>query len=207
MAVDENLYGRFEAERVALRETMKLSKRVLLLRSSAEPRKGCDLFVEAMQLLGRQSPDSLGQVEVVAIGDHYVAQRLAESRVQLHSLGYIQDETELARLYAVADGFVNPTLADGGPVMLAQALMSGTPVITTDVGLARDLVAAPDNGWVLAQPQAQDLASAIRQLSHQPEQSLAVMRLKARGLALDRIGVKGYLEKLSGLMEDLIGAA
>jgi glycosyltransferase involved in cell wall biosynthesis len=207
MAVDENLYGSFESERIALREAMGLSKRVLLVRSSSEPRKGCDMLVAAMQLLERQSPDTLERLEVVAVGDHYMAKRMVNLKVQLRSLGYVNGETELARIYAVADVFVNPTLADGGPVMLTQALMSGTPVITTDVGLARDLVAPSDNGWVLSQAQPQELAAAIRQLSDWPDQALAAMRLKTREKAQAQIGVKGYLEKLSGLMEELIGAA
>jgi len=203
MAVDENLYGTFEADRDDLREARGFSKRVLLLRSSSEPRKGCDMFVEAIFLLKRQAPDTLERLEIVTVGDYYVEQCLEDSNVRVRSLGYVHDEVQLARVYAIADCFVNPTLADAGPVMLAQALMSGTPVITTEVGLAQDLVSTPDNGWILAQTRAQDLVDAIKRLSDLPDRALRAMRLRARRLAKDQMGTKQYLENLSSLMNSL----
>lgn len=206
MAVDGDLYGRFEGSREELRQVRGYSARVLLLRSSSEPRKGCDMFVEAVRILGRRSPDALKDMVIVAIGDQHIAQLIGNTGVRVHSPGYIQDETELARLYAMADFFVNPSLADGGPVMLAQALMSGTPVITTDVGLARDLVHPPDNGLILGRPCADDLAAAIGEFCAKSAENLGQMRLEARQRALAQIGEDGYLKGLSALVEELIGA-
>jgi glycosyltransferase involved in cell wall biosynthesis len=205
MAVDSELYGRFEKAREELRQERGLSARVLLLRSSSEPRKGCDMFAEAIRILGKQSPATLQDLVIIAIGDHHVAQMLRDAGVQVHSPGYVQDETELARLYAIADFFVNPSFADGGPVMLAQALMSGTPAITTDVGLARDLVHAPRNGAILDRPCADDLAAAIRDFCAKSDADLRQMRRDARELALGQIGEDVYLKGLSALVEELIG--
>lgn len=206
MAVDSGLYRRFEEPREELKQARGLSARVLLLRSSSEPRKGCDMFAEAIRILGQRSPAALKSLVIVAIGDQHVAQLLGDGDVRVHSLGYIQDESELARLYAMADFFVNPTLADGGPVMLAQALMSGTPVITTDVGLARDLVHPPGNGVIIGRPCADDLAVAIGEFCAKSDEDLGQMRHEARRQALAQIGEEGYLKGLSALVEELIGA-
>lgn len=206
MAVDHARFGAFEACRTALREEYGFSgTRVLLLRSSSEPRKGCDMFLEAVRWLLVNRPAVLDGVTIVAIGDHHVAEGLRGCRVRLHSPGYVSSDEELARLYAVADVFLNTSLADGGPVMLAQALMSGTPVITTNVGLAQDLVCPPLNGHILASPSAVDLAAAIAQFVCAPAADLEQMRQAARRFALERVGKDGYMKKLGVLVEELIG--
>jgi glycosyltransferase involved in cell wall biosynthesis len=206
MSVDGVFYGQFEQTREELKQARGLSARILLLRSSSEPRKGCDMFAEAMRMLGHRSPGALKDLIVVAIGDQHVAQLLGDVGVRVHSPGFIQDVSELARLYAMADFFVNPSLADGGPVMLAEALMSGTPVITTDVGLARDLVHAPSNGFIIDRPCAEELAAAIGEFCTKSDADLGQMRREARRLALDQIGEESYLKGLSALVEELIGA-
>ncbi len=206
MAVDDNLYGRFEGTRDEIRQAHDFPARVMLLRSSSEPRKGGDMFAEAMRLLKLSSPVVIKDLKIVAIGDKHVAELLGDSDIPVHAPGYIHDETELARLYAVADFFVNPSLADGGPVMLAQALMSGTPVITTDVGLARDLVHPPENGEILRRSSAAALAAAIGEFCTKTDVELGRMRRNARRLALAQIGEEGYLNGLSALVEELIGA-
>jgi glycosyltransferase involved in cell wall biosynthesis len=206
MAVDHERFGGYEERRSALRGDYGFSgTRVLLLRSSSEPRKGCDMFLNAVRWLLANRPRVLDCVTIVAIGDHYVAEGLQGCKVRLHSPGYIGSDEELARLYAIADVFLNTSLADGGPVMLAQALMSGTPVITTDVGLARDLVCPPLNGRILVGATPADLATAVAELVGAPDSELQGMRQEARRLALERVGKEGYLRKLDTLVKELIG--
>ena len=206
MFVDHVLFGSFEASRLELRDQYELSGfRVVLLRSSFEPRKGCALFIEAVRWLAENEPATLEKLMIVSIGDQYVAEYLKDCKVRLWSPGYIADEAELARLYATADVFVNTSLADGGPAMLAQALMSGTPVITTDVGLARDLVVPPSNGYILSLPSRVNLVRALVRFSRLDEGSLRAMRVQARELAIERLGKERYTQELGGLIEEVIG--
>ena len=53
----------------------------------------------------------------------------------------------MLKAYAKADYFVCTSVYDGGPMMTAESLMSFTPVITTDVGLARSLIKEGKNGF------------------------------------------------------------
>ena len=163
------------------------------------------MFIEAIRALYKAQPGILDGTHIVAIGDHYIASQLRDVDVHLYSPGYIENEQELARLYAAADFFLNTSLADGGPVMLAQALMSGTSVITTDVGLARDLVFPPHNGYILSQFSAIELSQAIAQFCGKSDAELQFMRGESRKKALEKLGGEEYLLALSALVKELLG--
>jgi glycosyltransferase involved in cell wall biosynthesis len=58
-------------------------------------------------------------------------------------------EHDLKKHYAWADIFVFPTIEDGFPAVLAQALASGLPVLATPNSSAPDIVRHGETGWVL----------------------------------------------------------
>lgn len=204
MVVDENTYGKYESERVQLRKERRCKNIVLLIRSSSEPRKGCDLFINAIRSIQLENEEVLCNTTIFSIGDQYIADQLRDLQLDIYSPGYVSDEDELARLYAMADVFLMTSLADSGPVMLAQSLMSGTPVITTDIGLARDIVHVPDSGAIINVPSCESLkASILSVLSNKGDSSWRV-RSKVRKLALEKMSTSVYLQELSGLIKGAI---
>src|SRR5262249_11839571 len=58
-------------------------------------------------------------------------------------------EHELKKHYAWADIFVSPTIEDGFPAVLAQALAAGLPVLATPNSSAPDIVRHGETGWIL----------------------------------------------------------
>lgn len=205
MSVNESIYGRHESIRDQIRSDYGFSGRVLMIRSSSEPRKGCDLFVDAIKLL-INGPEGLPRgLTVVAIGDHYLSARLGHSGVKFHSLGYISDENELSKLYSAADVFINSSLADSGPVMLAQSLMSGTPVVTNKVGLAMDLVENSINGYLTESMSAEGMRDALNKMLRLGDEALGGMRAAARKMAVERISECVYMAEIGNLTNELVG--
>lgn len=68
---------------------------------------------------------------------------------------------ELAAHYAWADVFFFPTIEDGFPAVLSQALAAGLPVITTPNGSGPDVVQEGVNGWCVP---ARDVAAMSARL-------------------------------------------
>lgn len=204
MAVDERLFGKYESTRMQLRKERRYKRRVLLIRSSSEPRKGCDLFIAAIRLIQEDDPNLVRNMTVLAIGDQYIADQLKGVKIDVQSPGYVADEDELSKLYASADVFLMTSFADSGPVMLAQSLMSGTPVISTDVGLARDIVHVPDSGAILNVPSKILLKENIVSFFSKSENATHSMRFKVRRMALQQLSTPVYLQKLSSLMRELL---
>jgi glycosyltransferase involved in cell wall biosynthesis len=207
MSVDESVFGKNESAREKVKIEYGFDGRVLLIRSSSEPRKGCDIFLEALNLLIAELPELATKLTIVAIGDHYLADRLdRQLGLKIFSLGYISSETELSRLYSAADVFVNSSIADSGPVMLAQSLMSGTPVVSNSVGLAMDLVEHSFNGYLTGSMSAEGLKNALKEFAFLGDDALVEMRSSARRRALEQISERVYLGELSRLVEEQIGA-
>jgi glycosyltransferase involved in cell wall biosynthesis len=58
-------------------------------------------------------------------------------------------DAETAREFAGADIFVLPSLFEGTPLTLMEAMMSGLPVVTTDTCGMRDVIRHGENGWLI----------------------------------------------------------
>jgi glycosyltransferase involved in cell wall biosynthesis len=86
----------------------------------ADPRKGADLLVEAMQYLRQQLP-----AELVLVG----GQPLQELPFPCHNLGSVQDDRLLKLAYAASDLLALPSRLDNLPNTALEAQMCGRPVV------------------------------------------------------------------------------
>jgi glycosyltransferase involved in cell wall biosynthesis len=97
-----------------------------------------------------------------------------------HGLG--PNSPELMALYARADIFAFPTLADVLPLAIMEALASGLPVITTAVGAVDEQVEHGVNGFLIPPGDAKALAEVTLRLVRDRE-LLATMSAAARSYA------------------------
>jgi glycosyltransferase involved in cell wall biosynthesis len=127
-------------------------------RLSAE--KGHRYLVEAVRLLDGQDP----RVCLVILG---TGQAAPELRRQIAAAG-LTDRVVLAgfladvpRYLAGADLVVNPSLTEGLPNVVLEALSVRAPVVATDVGGVRELIIPGRTGWLVPAGDARALADAI----------------------------------------------
>jgi len=79
-----------------------------------------------------------------------------------------QTRPRLAELYRAADVFVFPTLVEGMPLVVLEAMASGLPVIATANGPA-DLVRDGIDGFIVPERDAAALTERLHQLWRDPE--------------------------------------
>jgi glycosyltransferase involved in cell wall biosynthesis len=82
-------------------------------------------------------------------------------------LGYVAHD-ELPSLYNMADAFILPSIMEGAPMVVLEALACGTPVIATGVGGIPDLVENGKNGFLLDNPTPKDIFRAILRVTENP---------------------------------------
>lgn len=68
---------------------------------------------------------------------------------------------DIPEILAVSDIFVLPSLWEGFPTVLIEAMASGTPVVTTDVGSNREIVIDGKNGFIVPPKDVDALAERI----------------------------------------------
>lgn len=109
-----------------------LPARFILYLGTLEPRKNVDSLVRAYSAIA----DRIEQDLVIAGAPGWLMRKLVQAidlspvRERIHVLGFVPEEKKAA-LYAAADVFVYPSLYEGFGFPPLEALLAGTPVITS----------------------------------------------------------------------------
>jgi glycosyltransferase involved in cell wall biosynthesis len=127
------------AERAAAREAAGLlpDRPLLLYVHALSTGRGADHLLPVLAQCHAAGLDPL----VVAIGSEGDRSATLEAYAAQHPdrlrlLG-LRPNTEVAAWYGLADLFLMPSQAEGGPWVILEAMASGTPLVSTDVGCVR----------------------------------------------------------------------
>ena len=127
-----------------------------------DERKGIRFLAEACIQLRHDN------IELVVAGS--ASQQLQDMfPLPIHSVGYIDDETRMAQLYAAADVFVTPSLEDNLPNTIVEAMSCGTPCVGFRVGGIPEMIHHLQDGYVAYYRDTYDLAAGIRYVLSNPE--------------------------------------
>ena len=149
------------------------------------PRKGQEIALAALAQIPEATLLLVGDGPDRARLERSVRQRGLTGRVRF--LG-ARPHAELPALLAAADVLVLPTSAEGLANVWVESLACGTPVVTCDVGGARDVIDRPEAGRLVPrEPDA--IAAAVRELLAEPPDRAAV-RKAAEGFSWARNGAE-----------------
>jgi glycosyltransferase involved in cell wall biosynthesis len=131
------------------------------------PQKGWDILVAALALLRSQVP----AVRAVIAGEGPRADALAEQVRALgldRTLGLVGPDPDAAALLAAADVVVVPSVWESGPLVLAEAMWLGRPVVSTPVGFAPELLGDGEAGRLVPAGDPVSLACAVEAVLEDP---------------------------------------
>jgi glycosyltransferase involved in cell wall biosynthesis len=141
-----------------------------------DEQKGHLLLLDAVS---RLAADGL-QFEVVLVGDGPLRGRIERTvrdaglEHHIRLLGWTSGD-EVRKVVLASRALVLPSLAEGLPVVLMEALALGRPVITTAVAGIPELVEPGVSGWLLPSGSSEVLEHALRDVLHTPVYRLAEM--------------------------------
>ena len=166
------------ASRTAARRALDLSENAFVVGSfqkdgvgwgeGLEPKliKGPDVLVAALEAVRARAPELVVVLTGPARG--YVRGELARLDIpSRHVLA--RSRRELSRAYHALDVYVVPSRQEGGPKGVLEAMASGTPLVTTRVGQAPDLVESGRNGFIVDVDDAEAIADAVLRIREDRE--------------------------------------
>ena len=139
----------------------------LLFVGRLEPYKALTCLFEALRLL-REDTD--GRVILSIAGDGSLRTELPRAARRLgvadlvHFAGPVPN-VEMPGIYRDADIFVLPSLVEGMPNVILEAMASGLPVVATRIPGSEELVRPGKTGLLVPPSDPQSLAHALRALS------------------------------------------
>jgi glycosyltransferase involved in cell wall biosynthesis len=122
---------------------------------------------------------------------------------RLRLLGPVVGEDK-AMLLREADGFVLPSLAEGLPMALLEAMASGLPVVVTRVGAMPEVVRDGQEGLLVPAGDAQALADALDRMACEPAARVR-MGQSAREVCEQRFGIERMVDALMTTYRQLPG--
>jgi len=140
---------------------LPLDKDIILFVGRLEPVKGVIYLIQAMSFVLRER-----EAILVIAGDgakrsnlqHLVKNLNLNSHVLF--LGNVHAE-KLALYYNAADVFVLPSLVEGHPLVVLEAMASGLPIVATNIGGNNESVVPHVNGLLVPPKNSEDLSKAI----------------------------------------------
>ncbi len=109
-----------------------------------------------------------------------------EAAARLHIVAYERDPSRLNALLSVCDVLVFPSLYEGQPNAVLEAMAAGRPVLATDVGGHRDLIEHGVNGALLPLSALGELPVAIEEMLDLSPERLAAMGDAGRASVIAR---------------------
>ena len=165
-------------------------------------RKGVPVLLEALARLRREGDVNL-RADLVGGGprlgsyERQAARLGVADAVEFHGP---QPRSRIAELLRASHALVLPSLSESAGVVVAEALASGRPVVTTRCGGAEHLV-DEGNGIVVEPGDPERLADALAALTHRIEDYDPEL---IGGAAARRFGRSAVTEALTGLYEAVV---
>ncbi len=127
--------------------------------------KGPDIYIEAMRMMNMMGIKVVGFLTGPARG--YVKQGLTAASIPfVHT--YVKEHSDLVHCYHALDLYLVTSREEGGPMGLMESMASGVPVVSTQVGMAPDLIIDGVTGRLANVDDVQQVATMALELISMP---------------------------------------
>ena len=169
--VDTERYGQ-SVDRRSVRERVDVpaDARILIVVAKLMEQKGHAFLLRALPALLERFKD----LHVLFVGDGPLRPDLADGIARLQAASRVHlvgNRRDVSDLLAASDLFVLPSLWEGMPMALLEAMASSLPVVATQVSGSAQVVADGESGILVPAADAERLGEAIARLLDDPAEA------------------------------------
>lgn len=201
LSINENQY--YPSDKIKARKELGLpeDKKIIFFGAVSidEKRKGIIELIKALNILYEKVEDpSIIHLVIAGNNGAKIKDILPFSYTLLGNL----DHSNLPKVYQAADVFVSPSIEDSGPMMINQSIMSGTPVVAFEMGVALDLVQTEKTGYISKLKDSTDMAYGLKYILELGETPYNQMNINCRELGLKLCHPQEQSKKLMELFKE-----
>lgn len=123
--------------------------------SLSNSRKGMKILAKAIKSIGNE------RLRLYTVG---LSNKNDFNSTDITSLGTINDEVQMSKVYNAVDVFILPSLMDNLPNTALESCMCGTPVIGFNIGGISEIIEDGYNGVLVDNCSAEDLRDGIKKI-------------------------------------------
>ncbi len=161
------------------------------------------LFLEVIQRVVSVYPNAIALIA----GDGELRSELEGQAAALGIAGHVRFlgwRRDLTTIYGASDVFLLTSRNEGTPVALIEAMATGVPGVSTNVGGVKDVIDSPDVGVLAPLGNAAALADGVNRLL--ADRALRTrMGALARQRVVDRFGIERLVAEVAALYRELLG--
>lgn len=174
-----------------------------------DPRKGRDVLVAALKILHHSLCKNADNILVVLAGNHNrMDSETKQIPFDIQFVDYIRDMRLLSLLYQAADVFVMSSREEGGPMMLSEAMMCGTPIVGTMTGYLEtdDIITDGLNGYRVPIDDSISMSKAIEQILSLSKEEYDMMSKQVRSTAIEKMSDEAFIRAFENYLLDTMNA-
>jgi len=162
-------------DRACIRRRLGLPEnaRVMAVVATFKTQKGHRYLIEAVPQVLSQFPD----LHILLIGDGDLRGKLQAQASALGLDGHIHflgTRSDVPDLLAASDCFALPSLWEGLPMALVEAMASGLPIIATEVSGTKQVIVPGESGLLIPPGDVRQMEEAITRLLSEPARARAM---------------------------------
>lgn len=202
VGIDLDKFQKKEPARQEIRNKLGIPESKIILMSVGEltKRKNHMVVIEALARLKEYN------ILYVICGDGPLKAQLrakAEElgvRDRLKLLGFRKD---IAELHKAADIFVFPSLQEGLPVAVMEAMASGLPIVASKIRGNEDLISNNQGGFLVKPKDSEQVAKAIEKMIQNPKKRGKMEERNLENIA--KYGQETVLQKMDEFFNEIVG--
>lgn len=201
-----------DLERFSLVETpsSQPEKLRILVLARVHPQKNPFTLVEAIEIVRREQPQL--EVSVDWYGnpqwqneEYYLRLKEVIERRELKGVFCLHPAVKnVEQLYRKADVVCLPSLYEGAPNILYEAMACGIPLLVSRAGDNPELVKEGQNGLLFDASSAQDIAATIIRFAKKSYRAKREMGLEGRKLVETTSSLDTFIDSYAGLIQDVL---
>lgn len=162
LGVDIELFKKGDADSIKKKLSIKNDIKIVLYVGQLNPLKGLNYLIESIpRILDKQKNIYFF---LIGTGSHkkYLNNLCLQKNIQNNVLFLgAMDKSQLIEWYSIADIFVLPSLSEGRPIVIYEAMSCELPIIATDVGGVSEQVENGYNGFIVKPRDSRALTDRI----------------------------------------------